>query len=81
MIYHDEYIVESVSTTTKTKLLHFIKWFPNKAKRSVGYNELTTLCESCWMLDIQDNIRSSLDRLVRKILLMITLLAMVDGNF
>ena len=43
MIYHDEYIVESFSTTTTTKLIHFIKWFPNKEKRSVGYHELTTL--------------------------------------
>ena len=28
----------------QTKLLHCIKWFPNKAKRSLGYHELTTLC-------------------------------------
>ena len=28
----------------QTKLLHFMKWFPNKAKRSVGYHGLTTLC-------------------------------------
>ena len=33
MIYHDE-----------TKLIHVIKWFPNKAKRSMGYHKLTTLC-------------------------------------
>ena len=30
--------------TDKTKFLHVIKWFPNKAKWSVGYHELTTLC-------------------------------------
>ena len=28
----------------KTKLLHFITWFPNKSKRSGGYHELTTRC-------------------------------------
>ena len=48
-----------MSTTTNTllnpfqqlqnKLLHFIKWFPNQAKRSVGYHELITLCAwTCW---------------------------------
>ena len=46
MIYHDEYIVESFSTTTKH---NYYKWFPNKAKRSVGYHEFNKELGSCWI--------------------------------
>ena len=49
MIYYDEYIVESTKDKTGTVITsmtrgHVIKWFQNKAKRNVGYHELTTLC-------------------------------------
>ena len=44
MIYHDEYIVESFSTTTKQSYYTLLSDFQMEAKRSVGYHELTTLC-------------------------------------
>ena len=40
MIYHDEYFIESFSTTTTTKLLHFIKWFPYKGKTKRGLSRI-----------------------------------------
>ena len=46
MIYHDEYIVEYHDEPRQQNkvIIIIIKWFPNKAKRTVGYHELTTLC-------------------------------------
>ena len=42
-LYHDKYIVESLSTTTKLSCYILIQIF-KEAKRSVGYHELTVLC-------------------------------------
>ena len=44
MIYHDENIVESFSTTTKESDYILL----NKSKRSVGYHKLLKESGSCW---------------------------------